>query len=451
MNIPGVEILIVLLLILANGLFALSEIALVTARKTRLYKAAKDGNSGAEKALEMMQKPGRFLSTVQIGITLIGIFSGAFGGSRIAVYLVPLISSFEPLAAYAEAISLGIVVVAITYFSLVLGELVPKRLAMNNAERVAGLVAPLMNFLSRMASPFVSVLSFSTNAVVRLLGVDTSTEPAVTEEDVRMMIDQGAETGVFDPMEEKMVQHVFRLADRRVEAIITPRTELVWLDVSEPQDQVIRRVKSAGHSQYPVADEHLDQVLGLVSARDLLVQLIERGTLDLKEVLRPALFVPEGLPALKILDRFQQSHVESALVLDEYGGIQGMVTLFDILEAIVGDLPEEGGSPIQGVIELSDSSWLVEGMLPIDEFKDLLSVRVLPKHAESNYQTVSGFIMANLDRIPEVGDQFQWDQYRFEVRAMEGRKVDQVLAARVSKGRGEKRRSGKQSGSRQAS
>jgi putative hemolysin len=339
----------------------------------------------------------------------------------------------ELLAPYAEVISLTIVVILITYFSLVLGELVPKRLAMNKPEKIAGRVAPMMSFLSRIASPFVSLLSVSTTTVVRLLGVEQTTEPAVTEEDVRMMIDQGAESGVFDPLEEKLVEHIFRLADRRVEAIITPRTELVWLDLSQTQDQIIQQVKDCVHSHYPVAHEHLDEVLGLVSARDLLIQLLDEGRMDLKSVIKPALFIPEGLPALLILERFKQSHVESALVLDEYGGIQGMVTLFDILEAIVGDLPEEGSPQIQGVIELSDSTWLIEGMLPIDEFQELLSIRGLPRQNESNYQTVSGFMMSNLDRIPEIGDKFAWDSFRFEVRAMDGRKVDQVLVTRVDR------------------
>ncbi|MBN1265784.1 MAG: HlyC/CorC family transporter [Anaerolineales bacterium] len=442
MNNIWIEMLIVLLMILANGLFALSEIALVTAKRTRLYKAAQDGDSGAARALELMKKPGRFLSTVQIGITLIGIFSGAFGGARIAVHLVPVLAGFEPLAPYAEGLSLGIVVVGITYLSLVLGELVPKRVGMNRPETIAGRVAPLMNFISRLAAPFVSLLSYSTNTVVRLLGVKPSFEPAVTEEDVRMMIDQGAETGIFDPIEEEMVEHVFRLADRRVEAIITPRTELVWLDLSETESEIIYKVKACGHSHYPVAEKHLDHVLGIVSARDLLVQLLDEGSLKLRDVLRPALFVPEGLPALRMLEQFRQSQAETALVLDEYGGIQGMVTLFDILEAIVGDLPEEGRQQIPGVVQVTESTWLLEGMLPVDEFKEILSVRKLPKQSESNYQTVSGFVMAYLDRIPEIGDEFNWGAYRFEVREMEGRKVDQILVTRTHREKHRKDMSG---------
>jgi len=433
MNNLWLEILIILVMILANGLFALSEIALVTAKRTRLYKASQDGDKKAERALELMKKPGRFLSTVQIGITLIGIFSGAFGGARIAVHLVPFFSGIEKLAPYAESLSLGIVVVVITYLSLVLGELVPKRLGMSKPESIAGYVAPLMNFISRLASPFVWLLSVSTTMVVRLIGAQTASEPAVTEEDVRLMIDQGAETGVFDPLEEEMVEHVFRLADRRVEAIITPRTELVWLDLSESELEIIKKVKSCGHSYYPVAEEHLDKVLGIVSARDLLVQLLDEGSINPRAVLRPALFVPEGLAALKILERFRQNHAETALVLDEYGGIQGMVTLFDILEAIVGDLPEEGEQQIPGVVMISEDKWLLEGMLPIDEFKEILAVRKLPQEKESNYQTVSGFMMTCLDRIPEVGDEFNWGTFRFEVREMEGRKVEQVLVIKTKK------------------
>jgi len=433
-----VEILIVLLMILANGLFALSEIALVTARRTRLNKAAQDGDRGARRALEMMRKPGRFLSTVQIGITLIGIFSGAFGGARIAAHLEPALARVELLAPHAGWLSLALVVVLITYFSLVLGELVPKRLGMSRPEQIAGRVAPLMGILSRIAAPFVSLLSASTSLVVRLLGVEATAEPVVTEEDVRLMIDQGTAIGIFDPLEEEMVEHVFRLADRKVEAIITPRTELVWLDLNDPQAEIIDRVKSCSHSIYPVAEEHLDHVLGLVSARDLLLQLLENGAIDLRAALRPALFVPEGLPALRILERLRQNRVESALVMDEYGGIQGMVTLFDILEAIVGDLPEDGCRPAAEVSQVSEDAWTMEGMLPIDEFREILGVRRLPRQQESNYQTVSGFVMAYLDRIPEVGDAFQWGGFRFEVQSMDLRKVEQVLVKRVPKDIGER-------------
>ncbi len=427
----GFELLFLLLLILANGALSMSELAVVSARKMRLQQMADDGNLGARTALELAEAPGRFLSSVQIGITLAGILAGALGGARLAGMISEPLAQLPYMAAYADAIGLTLVAVVITYFTLVLGELVPKRLALRSPERVAAVIAKPMARLARLTSPLVSLLSASTEFVLLLLGIRGEPEPAVTEEEVRMMLEQGAEIGVFEPMEEEIVGQVFRLADRKVGALITPRPEIVWIEVEDSVETMREKIVASGRSRFPVAERELDHLVGIVLAKDLLAQCMAGDPIDLRSVLRPALYVPESMPALTVVERFKESQTKMAVVIDEYGGVEGIVTVDDVLEAMVGDIsgPDEEGEP--EAVQRDDGTWLVDGMFPIDRFQDLFDVDMLPYQTEGYYQTVGGLVMASLGQIPVAGDHFEWEGLRIEVVDMDGRRVDKVLIARL--------------------
>jgi putative hemolysin len=420
----ALEILIILLLILANGLFAMAEMAIVSARKARLQQRAESGDAGAAVALELAEEPDDFMSTVQIGITLIGVLAGAFGGATIAGELAGALRRIAFLAPYSQTISVALVVLGITYLSLVIGELAPKRFALNNAEQIASRIAPLMRRLSRIAAPVAHLLSLSAEAALRVVGVREGPDQPVSEEEIRIMLQEGTEVGVFEPLEEEMVEHIFRLGDRKVAALLTPRTEIVWIDLDDPEQEIQQKITASGHSRFPVARGELDDVLGLVLAKDLLARSLAGQPVDLRSVLRPALFVPENMPALDVLQRFREERVKIALVLDEYGGLQGMVTTDDILVAITGDIPEPGKGAGAEIYRREDGSWLLGGMLPLDEFAEALQLGDLPI---KEVETLGGMVMTLLGRIPVAGDRFKWRGLTFEVLDMDGRRVDKVL------------------------
>jgi putative hemolysin len=424
------EGIIILLLIIANGVFAMSEIAVVSARQARLQQRADEGDANAKAALALATQPDRFLSTVQIGITVIGTLTGAFGGATLAEELSHVLVEIPVLAPYAEALSLFLVVAAIAYLSLVIGELAPKRLGLSDPERIASLVARPMTTLSRITSPLVTLLSASTSLVIRLLGVRPSDEPPVTEDEVRIMLDVGMEAGIFEESERDIVENVFRFADRRASAMITPHTEVVWLDINDPPEANWRRILDSAHQCYPVADGNLDDVLGIVCVRDLWAQLIEQQQIDLRTVLRPAVFVPESAPALNMFTQFREKGTQGVLVLDEYGGVMGLVTLTDLLESLVGDITLASATDVPGIVPRADGSWLLDGLLPIDEFEDYFDVEATPE-AEQAFQTLGGFIMHRLGRIPHTADYFEWEGLRLEVVDMDAMRVDKVLIARL--------------------
>jgi putative hemolysin len=425
------EIIIIVLLILINGLFSMSEMAIVSARKNRLQLKAEDGDKGAQSALTLADNPNRFLSTVQVGITLIGILSGAFGGATIAEKIGLELKKVAVLAPYSEGIGVGVVVLLITYCSLVLGELVPKRLALNNAEKVAAAVAPLMQFLSRVTTPVVSLLSSSTNLVLRILGIRPSTEPEITEEDLKSMLDQGTEEGVFEESEQDMVERIFRLGDRSISALITPRTEIIFLDIDATQEEIRQRISDHPFSRFPVIKDSPDNVIGIVESRDLLLQRIEGSHFDLHEAMRQPLFIPESTSALDVLSQFKSTGTELAIIIDEYGGVLGLVSMNDILEAIVGDVVTPYQEQEAEAIRREDGSWLFDGMILVDDLKDYLDIDDLPEEDEGNYETLSGLMMAQLGRIPVSGDHFEWDGLHFEVVDMDGRRVDKVLVSAI--------------------
>ncbi|MBF2003471.1 MAG: HlyC/CorC family transporter [Synechococcales cyanobacterium C42_A2020_086] len=422
------EILIIVLLILANGAFAMSEMAVVSARRARLQELAEQGDRSALAALELANSPNRFLSTVQIGITLIGILAGAFGGATLANSLDHYLEQIPALSRSSDAIAFGIVVLLITYLSLIIGELVPKRLALRTPEKIAIAMAPLMRWIAIVAGPVVHLLSLSTEAVLRLLGVDsTSNEPLVTEEEIKVLVRQGAEAGMFEAAEQDMVERVFRLGDQRVTALMTPRLEVIWLDLNDPAEVNRRKMSESRHSRFPVCQDTLDNVLGVVHVTDVLSSSLSGQPIDLATLLRQPLFIPESTPALRVLELFKQSGTHIAIVVDEYGVIQGIVTLNDVMEVIIGDVPFADQPAEEDVIRREDGSWLLDGMLPIDEVKELLDVDEFPGEDRGSYQTLGGFVITQLGHIPKSSDYFEWQKFRFEVMDMDGNRVDKVL------------------------
>lgn len=432
MSAVAIELVFLLVLLLANGLFAMAELAVVSARKARLQQRADDGDPRARAALELAQDPDDFLSTVQIGITLIGILAGAFGGATLSGHLAALIARVPALAPHAQGIAFALVVAAITYLSLVIGELAPKRLALNNPERIASVVARPMRFLARLVAPAVHLLTSSTDLLLRIFNVRPSIEPVVTEDEIKVMITQGAEAGVLSEAESEVMQSVFRLADRRVGSLLTPRAAIAWLEVESTPEQLVCAVAAASHSRYPVCQGQLDNVLGVVEAQSLLVCRVTGTRLDLRAVLQPPLFVPETLPAVRLLEMYHDAGQHMALVVDEYGGLQGLVTLHDVLNAAVGDITESVTEDQPRAVQREDGSWLLDGMLSAEDFRSVFDLKGLPGEEEGTFETLGGFVMMHLSRIPDVTDHFEWGGLRFEVLDMDGRRVDKVLVTPVA-------------------
>jgi putative hemolysin len=425
------ELLIILILVVLNGILAMSEIAIVSSRRIKLQKMSKEGNIGAGIALELMDSPNQFLSTVQIGITLIGIFAGAFGGATIALNLGSYLNQFEFLRPYSDFISVFIVVLFITYLSLIIGELVPKRIAIDNPERIAVKIAKPMKILSNITKPIVYFLSGSMDIVLKLLGVKKPEEEVVAEDEIKLLIEEGRRTGEFEKAEEDIINRVFELDERRINTIMTPKTEIVWLDVNEPEEEILKTVFESNHSILPVSDGFLDNFLGVVQVKDLIKMCSLHSGLDLKNHLKEPLIVPESSYALNVLKQFKKTaeDVHIAIIVDEYGDIEGLITLYDILEAIVGDLPT---TEELKAIKRSDGSWLIDGLINIDEFKPIFDVKELPNEESSNYQTLAGFIITYLGKIPDTGERFTWNGLQFEIIDMDGYHIDKVLVSQLA-------------------
>jgi len=433
------EILIILILFLANGAFSMAEMAVVSSRKARLRQIAEEGDAGALAALELANNPNQLLSAVQIGITLMATLTGAFGGATIAEELAIYLRGVPALAPYSEFIALAIVVLLITFFSLVIGELVPKRIALSNPERIASLAASPLRTFSRIAHPLIVLLSASTELVLRALGVSTYTEPGVTEEEIRILIDQGTTAGIIEEEEQDIMERVFSLGDRKVNSIMTPRGEIVWLDIEDTPAEVQRKVTSGPYSMFPVCSKKLDNVLGVVQSKDLLRCNLVNLKVDLKSSLLPPLFVPESMRALKVLEKFKQTGIHLAIVLDEYGSVQGIVALVDLLEGLVGDIPHIDDLAEPQIMQRSDGSWLVDGTMPVDEFEETLQLESLPEEESDIYQTVGGFVMTHLEKVPTTGDHFEWGGYRFEVVDMDEHRVDKILVMPLKEEEGKSR------------
>jgi putative hemolysin len=422
-----VDILIIFLLVMLNGLFAMAELAVVSARKARLKTLAEEGHRGAEIALDLAENPGRFLSTVQIGITLIGILAGAFSGATLAEALGDYLTSLPRIASIGKPVAIGIVVISITYLSLIVGELVPKQLALRNAEHIAAAIARPMALLAKAGTPIVYFLELSSAAVLRLLGRHRVPEQTVTEEEVKEVIAEGVNAGVLKPAEQDMISGVMRLADWRVQSIMTPRREIVWIDLEESSEDIRHKLQETNYSRFPVAQGDLDEILGVVQAKDLLNQVLDGGPLDIKSALCQPLVVHNHMLALRVLDMIKQSPIHMAIVVDEHGTLEGLVTATDILKAIVGSLAEPGMDTEPEMMQRDDGSWLMDGDLPIEVVEDLLNLREIPE--ERDFHTLAGFMLSQFERIPAAGDHFEWEGFRFEVADMDGQRIDKVLVA----------------------
>jgi putative hemolysin len=417
------DILVILLLILVNGILALSEAAMLSVRKARLQQRINEGDRRARLALKLAENPNRFLSTIQIGITVIDVLIGAISGATIAHYLSGIFAGIPALARYSGTIGLAIVVITVSYLSIVLGELVPKRLALQSADRVASIIAGPMYFISRLFKPFVWLLGKSTDLLLHLFGVKHADDIPVTEEEFLVQLDQGTQAGVFEEAQQDMVEGVFSLSDQRVNALMTPRNEIIWLDVNDSAAEIRRIVKESPYSRFPVAEDSLDSILGVIKAKDLLLADLKKGS-DLKQIVRPPLHIPETAFGSRALEMFRESKRELMLVVDEFGVVQGLITLADILEEIVGVF--EGGPQ---ATQRQDGSWLLDGMLANDEFKEIFNLRHMPD--EEEYETLGGFVLLKFGRIPQAADVFEWGGLRFEIMDMDGNRVDKILVTTI--------------------
>jgi putative hemolysin len=425
---PVLELLVVLCLVLINGFLAMSELAVVSSRPARLEHMAEKGQRGARAALKLIEDPTRFLSTVQVGITLVGVLAGAYSGATLSE---PLSRALEgTLGEYSYPVSLGIVVAGITYLSLVVGELVPKRIAFNNPEAVAAAVAPFMSGLAVAGAPIVWLLRVSTDVLVGLLRIPDKPESTVTEDEVRRMIAEGTRSGIFHAAERDLIHGVLHIADRTVRSVMTPRVEVVWIDLDDPPETIRKEIADSGHSRFPAGRKGLDELSGIVHTKYLFDQLARTGRFDLLASLRQPLIVHEGTPVLKILEMFRQSPIHMAVVVDEYGVVEGIVTPTDILTAIAGDLPEDPEDLEEAAVRRADGSWLMDGMIGIHEAERTLQRKDM--RAEEDFETLAGFVLAHFGQIPQTGDHFEWDGLRFEIVDMDGRRIDRILVAPVA-------------------
>jgi putative hemolysin len=427
------EIIFIFILLIANGLFSMSEMAVVSARQARLQRRAAQGDKGAQAALELAGNPGSFLSTVQVGITLIGILAGAFGGATIAEKLAPLLKNFPPLEPYAANLSFGLVVLVITYFSLVIGELIPKRLALHSPEKIAVVMAGPMKKLSALARPLVRLLEGSTEGILRLFGLRESNDPPVTEDEIKVLVEQGIHAGVFEEAERDLIERTFHLGDRTVSELMVPRPDVVFLALDDPPEVIKEIITSNRISRYPVIQGAPDNVVGIVRAKDLLALEYTGQPFDLKAALVPALFFPDGMPAFKAVEMFKSARRHLALVVDEHGGIEGLVTINDILDALVGNIPSLDEPEEQPIIRREDGSFLLDGALAIHDLKQLLQLKHLPAEQDGGFQTLGGFLMTRLGRVPVSADHLEFGGWRFEVMDMDRRRVDKVLVSPLQK------------------
>jgi putative hemolysin len=424
----SLQIAVVFLLILLNGFFAMAEMAVVSARKARLQHAAELGREGARVALELKRDPGRFLSTVQIGITVISVLASAFGGATLAETLARYLETFPGwVGDYAKSISFAAVVILISYFSLILGELVPKRLALSRPEYIASRLSWLLQVMAWLSAPAERLLSASSNLVLRIIPVRSGEPSPVTEEEITLMLREATAAGHFQAAEAAMVQMVFRLGDRRVSAVMTPRTQVEWLDLTDSEDENRRKIHDSAYSRFPVVEGGPQHVVGIVQVKDLYTAALAGRPFDLRAALRAPLFVPNTVTALRALEIYKKSGAPMALVVDEYGDFEGVVTLHDILQSLVGDIADPTDADSQAVVRRDDGSWLVDGMVTVDEIKDLTGLPRLPGEDSDDFQTLGGFMMARINRVPKVGDHIIVDGIRFEVVDMDGRRVDRVL------------------------
>lgn len=416
------EILLILGLILLNGLFSMAEIALVSARKARLEAQANKGDKNAKEALELAHHPDTFLSTVQIGITLIGILTGIFSGEKLKSQLELFIQRFDSLKEYSDGIATTVIVIVLTYFSMVLGELFPKRLGLSRPEYIAKLMARPMHWLSRTTHPFIWLLTKSTNALVLLFGIKTK-DNQVTEEEIKAIISEGTEQGTIEEAEQQIIERVFHLGDRNITSLMTHRSDILWFNVSDNEAAIKEKIMLEPHSVYPICDGHIDNIKGVVSIKDL---YIANDRTLFKDLMQPPLYVPENNTAYQVLEKFKESKTHSCFIIDEYGSLLGMITLNDILEAIVGDIPEHNIADYE-IVEREDGSYLVDAQIPFYDFLSRFEKTEWMNEGEQEFDTLAGFILHRLERIPLTGDKMSWEGFQFEIIDMDAQRIDKVL------------------------
>ena len=427
-----VEIFIILGLILLNGVFSMAEIALVSARKARLEAQAHRGDKRAKEALELSNHPDTFLSTVQIGITLIGILLGIYSGEKLKSDLVSFLNEFETIRRYSDAAATAIIVIIITYFSLVFGELVPKRLGLSRPEAIAKLLAGPMRFVSLITHPFIWLLTKSTNIIVKLFNIQAK-DTQVTEEEIKAIISEGTEQGTIEEAEQEIIERVFHLGDRNITSLMTHRSDIHWFDINDNEISIKEKIVREPHSIYPVCEGDIDNIKGIISLKDLYVS----NDLTLfKQIMKPALFVPENVTAYKVMEKFKEKRVHASFIVDEYGSILGMITLNDILEAIVGDLPEPDMEDYE-ITEREDGSFLVDAQIPFYDFLRSFEKTEWMNEGEQVFDTLAGFILHKLERIPQTGDKMDWQGFTFEIVDMDAQRIDKVLVIISEKLRGE--------------
>ncbi len=413
------EVIIILLLIILNGVFAGSEIAMVSSSKSRLKKLALGGSKRASAALKLSKSPNTFLSTVQIGITLIGIFAGAFGGATLSVKLTALLNNIEFLVPYSETLGFLLVVIIITYLSLVIGELVPKRLAINNPEGLALISAKPMSFISVATKPFIWILSVSTDIVLKILNFRPSTKSAVSAEEIKILVDEGTKSGVIDEMEKDIIERVFKAGDLEVSSIMKIRQEIVFLNIKDTDDKIISTILKNPYSRFPVIDGNFDNVLGFVNSKEVLKDIALNDRLDLQKNIMPIVKTSEETPALHMLDIFKKKKTHIVIVTNKYGGTEGLVTLGDVIDSVVGEIE---GDDEDDIIKTNENEFELRGTFIIEDLKELIKENYLPNE-EDGFKTVAGLVMTNLEEVPKVNDEYIWKNYKFKVMEMKGNRI----------------------------
>jgi putative hemolysin len=421
------EILLLTALIALNGVFAMSEIALMMARRARLARLAEEGSTSAAAAMKLHDEPTRFLSTVQVGITSIGILNGIVGEAALAAPLALWLQTFAVPAEPSQLAATALVVVIITYLTIVVGELVPKRIAQLDPERIACRVARPMQLLALLARPFVHLLSLSTDGLLHLLRMRPSTRQGIIQEEIHALLQEGSDSGAIEQQEREMVRNVFRLDERTVESLMTPRADIVYLDTTLPLDENLRRMAESEHSRFPVCRDGLDDVLGILNAKQMLDALLAGAPPSLTDSLQPAVFMPERLSGLDLLEQFRASDTQLMLVIDEYGEINGLVTLADVLQAVTGEFRPRGLKDAWAV-QREDGSWLLDGLIPVPELMDRLGLKSVPEEGRRRYHTLSGLVMWLSGQLPQTGDVLTWENWRLEVVDLDGKRIDKILA-----------------------
>ena len=427
------EIILLFVLILINGMFSMAEMAVVSSRRARLQASLEDGDQRAKTVLDLLDNPNDFFSTIQIAITLIGVITGAVGAQTFSHYLVDVLVKVPFLKGVAQPLSVLLISSLITYFSLVIGELIPKRIATNNPEKIAMTMCGPIRVLSKIFLPVVRILSFSTETGLKIIGIKEVEESAVSEDEIKVMIEQGKQDGVFEENEQDIVESVFRLSDQTVDALMTPRTELDWIDLEAPVEESLKEIADSTYHYFPLVRGNPDNVVGVISSKALLDAYIRGSDIDLEKIAEPPLFVPESKPALSLLDDLKASESNFAVVLDEYGGFSGMITPYDLLNELVGDVTNIGEEPNDEdeVLVRDDGSWSFDGMIDIEEFKETIGVKELPDEARIGYQTLAGFILSQTGSIPAAGYSFDWTDFHFEIVDMDGLRIDRVFVNRI--------------------